>query len=389
MDDASFFNYKNTIAESRGERNQFASIWWRWFAGDPRWVPPEYALFRRALEPGASPYLDRMALRGIYASAMPRLARMEPFAASYGLRSGVIGGLNTDRSVSATLTLGDTRRPDTAYLAWPHCVNDLASLERLLDLVSEDLAGRGFRRIIGPTGLSPHLGSGCLLDGWDRLPPLYTPYAPPYLPEMLDGLLEPLENGRLFELEIQSGQAAEPERSPCMLVAGLDILPLEPSRLAGDLLRLFAPCCASWQSFAPPEADEAAFLLSWTGRWPSQAWLAQVRGQPVGFVLVQPDLASHLKRARGGRSLFWRTWLTRTARLHVRQGRLLFGGVLPAWRGRGIGSVLLQQAEQAAAKQGWERLISGPFAVGSSAAVFLERRGGQARQHYRLYQAEI
>lgn len=102
------------------------------------------------------------------------------------------------------------RREGTAYLALLHCVNDPESLDRLLGRLAEALSARGCRRVIGPIGLSPHLGSGLLQDCWGQLPPLHTPYNPPYVPEVVGSAMRPLDRARLYHLEVPTEPLSPP-----------------------------------------------------------------------------------------------------------------------------------------------------------------------------------
>ena len=72
----------------------------------------------------------------------------------------------------------------------------------------------------------------------------------------------------------------------------------------------------------------------------------------------------------------------------VHAGRLLFGGVLPKWRGQGIGHQLWRQALLTAQTQHWQTLTVGPVAEGTPGVAFLEKRGAQAQQIYTLYASE-
>jgi GNAT superfamily N-acetyltransferase len=147
--------------------------------------------------------------------------------------------------------------------------------------------------------------------------------------------------------------------------------------------------CSPRADFPPPDTGEASFLLRWLGHWPLYAWLAQVDGQPVGFVLLGPDVSSLLRKAKGGRHLPWRLWLTWRRRRPLRQGRIFYGAVLSQWQGQGIGHQLLHQALSAGHHLGWQRLSIGPVSDQAPACTFLERQGARPRQTYRLYQREL
>ena len=120
--------------------------------------------------------------------ALPRRRTASDYSGGTGF-----GGAFMEEPVAATVMLADERRQDgTAYLSLLHCVNDNETLERLLGAVMENLWEAGCQRVIGPTGLSPHLQSGALQNFFHLAPPLHTPYNPPYVPELLESVMEPI-----------------------------------------------------------------------------------------------------------------------------------------------------------------------------------------------------
>lgn len=372
-----YINHVARYAQSRRERRGFLARWWRIYAGDPRWVPPHYLTLRQALEPSHNPHLARMSPVFIQIEALPRHQR--PAGGEPYQTMASSPGLAYERTVAATVALNDPRRGDNAaYLALVRCVNHSESIERL----AEALWASGCRRLVGPTGLSTHLETGLLEDHWNQDPPLHTPYNPPYLPELIGNLMDRLESSRLYHLQI-------PRQVPPPPPAPAELLPMDPARLARDLLPLLDIACSVSGDFPPPDAEEASFLLRWLERWPLHGWLAQVEEQPAGFVLLQPDVGAWLRRSNGGRHLLWRPWLSWLGRRPTRQGRVIFGGVLPRWQGQGIGRQLLQQALVAGHHLGWQTLTIGPVRDNVPACAFLERHGAHPHQTYRLYQWEL
>jgi GNAT superfamily N-acetyltransferase len=371
--DTIYFNHYPYTAQNWWERWRFIANWWRIYADDPYWVPPYYPALRRALEPD-NRHLARLNPVPIYIEALPRRRNRSRSA---------LASPAFEQSVAAAVVLTDPRRQDgAAYLALLQLINDVETLERLLEYLAEPLLHRGYHRIIGPTGLSPHLGTGLLHDYWSILPPLYTPYNPPYLPEIADIVLHRRSHSRLYHLDI-------PPELPGGGDSQIKLTPLEPARLANDLLPLFVEACPSWLNFAPPDSEEATFLLRWLGNWPLFGWLAHVESQPVGFVLLQPDISPLLRRARGGRNPLWRPWLAWASRRSVRYGRVLYLAVLSDWRKRGIGSQLWRRAMLTAKEQGWQSLSIGPLPGTAPGVKFLENRGAQPRQTYFLYQKDL
>jgi GNAT superfamily N-acetyltransferase len=372
-----YFNHYAKIAEGWWERRNFTLNWWRLYAGDPKLAPPYYPSLRCALEPARNSHLARLNPLFVHTEA---LRKRQQSASPYVAPDGSI----FDKPVAATVVLGDPRRRDnTAYLGLLRCVNDAGTLKRLMEYLLETLASRGYRRLIGPTGLSPHLDAGLLQDYWHIVPPLHTPYNPPYMPEIAGIVLRPFARSQLYYLDIPPElPPAPPNRAR--------LLPLQLNRLATDLLPLLVAACPVWADFPPPDAEEATFLLRWLGRWPLYGWLAEVDAQPVGFTLLQPDLAPRLRLAKGGRNLLWRIWLLAWAsRRPVRHGRVLYAAVLPDWQGQGIGYQLLHQAMLTAHRQGWQSLTFGPFPTMAPAVKFLKQYGAQPRQTYLLYQKAL
>ena len=180
-------------------------------------------------------------------------------------------------------------------------------------------------------------------------------------------MLSPWARSRLYHLEI-------PPELPPAPPTRAKLTPLEPARLATDLRPLLVAACPVWGGFPPPDTAEVDFLVNWVGRWPLFGWLADVDDQPVGFILLQPDVAPRLRQAKGGRNPLRRLWLTWASRRPAHYGRVLFAGVLPDWRGQGIGRQLLFQALLTSQQQGWQSLSIGPIPSAAPANQFLTQR---------------
>lgn len=377
-----YFNYsilaRDAAAASWWERREFIHSWWRSYSDDVRWTPPDYGALTREIQPRNNPHLARLhaglvRVEALYRTAV-RASRQDqpvPLANIF------------EQPLAATLYLLDPRRMDNAaYFSLLHASNDDEALHRLLSHARETMKRFRARRALGPVGISPHLGSGVLVDSWDQWPPLHTPSNPPYLPERLAQRMDPLQTGRLYH-------ASVPETGP-RPDGPATLEPLLPVRLATDLLPLLVEATKNpTAGFPPPDELEAAFLLRWLRVERLSGWVASVDNQPVGFVLLGPDDAPVLRNANGGRRLPRRV-LTAMRRPVARQGRLYFGAVAPGYRRRGIGRQLWAAALHQAREQGWHELTAGPIwlpADGHSAATaFLETGAAVPRQTYQLFE---
>lgn len=347
---AVYFNHRVYKAETRWQRLEFISKWRRIMARDPRWTPPHRASLRRELR-DPSTHL-------IYVDALPT----EP----------IYRGSSLESVVAAVVVRQDLIRKDTGYLSFLHTVNDRATLRVLLESLTEHLRPHGIRTLIGPTHLFPHLGSGVLASHWHLSVPRHTSYNPPYLSELCQNLMKPVEALQLYHLstDVQATGVQIRGESPATLSS------LEPKRLASDLLPLLHVACAANPTFSPPDEEEAKRMLEWLGAFPLNGWLAEVDGQPVGFALTQPDRGSR-------RGVLERL---KPRKKEVSSGRLLFFGVLPESRGRGIGRHLLSNTLKAAREEGWKTLSIGPAPRNLSV---LTAWGARAQQRYDLYRYRL
>lgn len=370
-----YFNYYTRIANSWWERHDFVRGWRRLHAGDRRWVPPYHPALMAALTPGRIPHLDRQRPSLIWVEALPGQPNTDGAFNAQRIHMGFM-----EEAVATAALMADPRRRDgTATLALLSVANDVESLERLLTMAQEQAFALGCHRLVGPVALSPHLGYGALLDHFDQTPPFYTPYNAPYVCEILESVFDQVETARLYHMSIR---AHRPH------IAGPAVLrPLTAADDAQVLPTLLATLDQAGE-FPPPDAVEAAFLLSWWKIAPRLGWVAEVEREPVGFVMLQPDLAPALRRAKGGRNWLWRLWWLWRRTRRCRRGRIVAGGVVPSRRRQGIGSQLWGAALASAQLEGWQSVSVGPVADGSAAAAFLLAHGADPLQQYALYGTE-
>ncbi len=370
-----YFNYSTFWPDGWWSQRSFLRAWWSIYAGDPRWVPPDYAAMKWLTLRSASPLWHEGRAQPLYLEALPRRSR----AGNSALGQPLLAGAVFEEAVAATiLQYAPQHAGGTAYLGLLHCVNDEEVLERLLYTAFETASTIGCARIVGPVGVLPAWESGALTSHFHMIPPLHTPYNPPYLPDLLASVMTPVLETALYDLPVGANEGAAP--GPAQLE------PLRLAQLDGALLPLLKAALMPHADVHDIVPDEIEILRRWLGAWPATGWLAKVDDEAVGFVFAQPERAALMRSARGGRRLplrlyrLWGRWRP------VIRGRLLLGAVAPGWQRRGIGGQLLRQLLSDARNAGWKSVACGPFALGSAAAQMMERFGAQSAQRYHLYE---
>lgn len=398
---ADYFNFRFHVAQSAWDQRSFARHWWSIAQKDSRWVPPYWPRWQGWLGHRPPPHLARMAPIHLSGEAMPR--RQTSGVSANQMAFSMSTSALFEEQIAAGLILRDPRRRDgVAYVAALQFANDREALGRFLVKAQEILTPQGVEELLLPTGLSLHLGSGMLQNYFHQLPPLHASYHPPYAVELMSLSCRPFGRVILYRAEIAPAQGVDP--APVADVPGPDVpgadvpgaeapcrlLPLEPGRLAGDLLPLLQAATESWRGVPPVDEAEASFLLDGLGPWPVVGWLALVEEEPVGFVLAQADLAPLLHSHGGGRGLWPRLWLGwRGRRFRAKGGRLLFGGVLPAFRRRGIGRALWEALLAHGRSAGWEQIRIGPIPSMLAGNSFLINRGAVEERSYLLHRYEL
>jgi hypothetical protein len=355
-------------------------------ARDRRWTPPDYQWLYGAVVRRRAPFLQSLQPVSLSLEAVERRDLSTGFhgmVVPAGMGDSVVGHMLQLHAV--------TPAPATACLAMFNSANDEDTLDQLLNAAWQQGAPWGIQRVIAPCALSPSLSAGLLIDHFNLAPPLHTPYNAPYLPELMDGAMEPLRYSRLWHLP---SAALLPEAGA---PASLQIVPFDVARLAGDLLPL---ALATAQDSAPVgdpvwnlTAEELAFALRVWAVAPLIGRLALADGEPVGFYLAQSDVGEDLRRLRGARPLWGRAVmalrpLRRALAGRTTAGRVLLGGVVPGARRRGIGLRLLADIQMLAVAAGWQSIVVGPVAEKSDGAHFMDAAGATPVQRYCLFVQE-
>lgn len=370
-----YMNYDLLRADNWLEKRLFIHQWAQMGFRDQRWVPPLFFALRPSL---TDPHMQRVDATLLRLTAVGFQARRTDRGHSI---QGVPLSASMEQTIATAALQLDPRRSDrTTHLTLFNTVNNRDSLRIFLDKLGELLMDAGSFRLLGPFGASPFLERGVLQNHWNLTPPIYTAYNQPFLPELMEKVLRPFATQQLYTVPIRPNSVEK-------TVGNVTLTPFEPARLAADLLPLLQAACQNRLGLPLPDEMEARFMLRQLLPEQLTAWGAELDGRIVGFFLVQPDDGAARRRSRGGKLAWQATLYQLLRRRPTRRGRLLFGAVLPNYRKRGVGQMLLHKLNALGIAQGWERVHIGPLDSGDTAVPWLRTHANAIdRQQYTIYE---
>jgi GNAT superfamily N-acetyltransferase len=362
----------------RASHRAFCDLPYDLYRSDPYWVPPLRKEERRRWSPEHSASLLRRWCRRFVAR-----------------RGGQVVG-----RVAAVIDEEFARRwsPGAGFFGFFECGDDGAAARALLGAADAALRAEGCGCVIGPVNMTTHDEVGLLVAGHDSRPMLLSPYNPPrYERYVLDAGFAPLCDYHAYDWSADRPHAPSVDRLLRRLSApasGLVLRESEPRRWDQEtrqLFELYNACFADVWGFVPLAWDEFAERAATFRPFyrPELVVFAEVRGRPVGFALVLPDVNEALAPV-GGR-LWPFGWLRLLLGLRrVRSARFLLLGVLPEAAGAGVAPLLAHHAAEAARRLGIRRAeLSLVHGDNRRVRHVIEAFGGNVVKTYRLYEKSI
>lgn len=368
---------------------EFAAFPWRLYRNDPDWTPSLSAdlLGNRLL--GAKGLLTVEHPYHLSAEVTHFLAR----------RNGVVVG-----RISAAIN----RRFDEHYggrfgfFGFFEVVRDYEVAAALLDAARTWLEGHGAVAMRGPGEYSnaTHERQGVLVDGFDTPPTVELTHNPPYYGEFLErwGLAKVKDyHAYLFDLAEVPAQRIAHLADGVRRRSGLTTRTVEMSRFTQEvrtIVRIYNHAWSANWGYLPitdGEADSLAETLRPIVD-PGLIRFALSDGEPVAVLGAFPD-PNWALRPR------WRWYgdsdLVRVARLlsarrHIPRVRLMFFGIEPAFRQRGIDALLFDDTYRYAIEHGYttveaSMLLEDNDLIIRASAVM----GGKRYKTWRIYERPL
>lgn len=370
---------------------EFALLPWRLYRGDANWTPPFNGdlLGSRLL-----------GMKGILTEAHPyhESAAVTHFLARRNDRA--VG------RVSAAINRRFNEYQDSyagvGFFGFFEVEQDYEAAAALLDAAYLWLAERGMKAMRGPGQYSnaTYERQGILIDGFDTPPTIECTHNPPYYGEYLEQWgLEKIKDYHAYLIDIAKVPAERLDRV-ADAVRNRNHIEVRPVQMPdydaeiGRVVDVFNRAWADNWGFLPLTAGDAKAIGDSLRPIidPGLVRLATADGETVAMIGAFPD-PNWALRPRWG--LLGDSDLVRAARLLITRRRiprlrLMFFGIVPGWRGRGIDALLFDETYRYAVANGYKSIEASMLLEENDlvlrAASFA---GGERYKTWRIYERPI
>lgn len=366
---------------SKAERDQFLKLPWRIYANDPVWVPPLLLERKQFIDRKKHPFYE-------HGDAVLFLARAG---------GEVVGRIMAcdDPKYNAL------HQSNVGFFGMFESIDDQEVAGALLMAAADWLRQKGRDQILGPIDYSIFDLCGVLIEGFQFHPMLLTAYNPPYYAGLIEG------GGFEKEIDLYGWWFSDPTDAAKRLrrLAGA----LEKRReitlrqgnlrdLAAESRKLLHIYDQAWaKNWGFVQFTEREFEFMTHELKPilvaDLVWLAEVKAEPVGFILCVPDINVALKKINGRLTTFGLPiGLAKLlySKSRIKTVRLVALGVLPKYRRHGVAEMLvLRIIEEAMIKRGYVGECSLILENNTMMNRFLAAIGAEKYKTYRIYRRSL
>ena len=346
------------------------------YRDDPNWVAPLDSDERTRLTPGKNPFFEH--------------AEASYFLAREGGRDMGRVAASVDRNHDA---YHGERQAGFGFFE----AESEAAAHALLETAQRWGRERGARVMRGTMNFTTNDDCGVLIHGFETPPTLLMPHNPPAYPEWIEraGFWKAKD---LYAFKVPIPDTPQEHLTRGAAIARdrfhVRIRTIDMKRFQEELGRVKEIYNAAWEKnwgFVPMtdhEIDHMASQLK-PALVPDLTMFAEIEGEPVGFLLMLPDLNVALKPLHG--KLFPLGILRLLWTMpRIRTGRLMALGVKAGYRRRGIDAALVNAIAIATKRRGYEWAEVG-WTLEDNDLInsVIERVGGDRYKTYRIYERAL
>jgi GNAT superfamily N-acetyltransferase len=371
-----------TAVSSKSDRDAFIKLPWKIYANDPVWVPPLVIERKEFLDREKHPFFE-------HGKAEFFLARCD---------GEVVGRI----AASDDPKYNELHGSNVGCFGMFESIEDSEVASALFEAAAKWLRNLGRDEIMGPIDYSTNYLCGLLVDGFQHPPMLLTSHNPPYYSRLIEGW------GFQKTMDFFAWWFAEPANAAARLRKLAGALKKRPEKVSprqinlrdigGEAGRIRSIYNQAWSrnwGFVPFSEKEFAYMTKEMKPLllPDLVWLAEIGGEPVGFILCVPDINVALKKINGRLTTFGLPIGLAKLLYHknrIKTVRLVALGVVPKYRRHGIAEMLvLQIIENAMLKRGFIGECSLILENNVMMNRFLEAIGAEKYKTYRIYRRQI
>jgi GNAT superfamily N-acetyltransferase len=362
------------------ERDAFIEFPWRIYRNDPAWVPP-LIIERKG-------FLDR---------------KRHPF---YQHGDGELFLARRNGEIVGRIMASDDPRYNSLHQTNVGCFGLFESIDdrdvaaALFKAAEDWIRSRGRTEMMGPIDYSTNYVCALLIDGFKYPPTILMAHNPHYYIGLIEG--NGFTKAKDWYAWWFSEYPAPAERLRKIAVAragklGVTIRKINLKKIEEESQRIRTIYNQAWQQnwgfvpFTEAEMDhmgkEMKPLIN-----PQGMLIAEIRDEPVGFVIGVPDINVALRHVNGRLTRFgFPIGLIKLLyyRLKTRTGRLIALGVVEKYRRSGIAEMLVLGLMDAAFKRGFTGELSMTLEDNVMVNRFIEAMGASRYKTYRIYQRAI
>jgi GNAT superfamily N-acetyltransferase len=363
--------------KSRQDRDAFIKFQWRIYRNDPAWVPPLIIERKEFLDRKKHPFYQ-------HGDAALFLARRD---------GEIVGRIMASNDPN----YNSLHQTNVGCFGLFECIDDHEVAAALFAAVFGWLRKKGRTEVMGPIDYSTNYVCALLIDGFQHPPTLLTSHNPPYYAGLIEGC--GFTKAKDWYAWWFSEFPAPAERLRKIAVAragklGVTIRPINLKDVAGEGKRIRVIYNQAWEAnwgfvpFTEAEMDHMAKELK-PLIVPQGTLIAEMGGEPVGFVIGVPDINVAFRRINGRLTWFGLPiGLIKLLyyRLKIRTGRLVALGVVKKYRRTGIAEMLVLQVMDEAFRLGFTGELSMTLEDNVMINRFIEAMGASRYKTFRIYQ---
>ena len=372
---------KVTQVASKAERDAFIKFPWEIYRDDPVWVPPLLLERKEFLDRKKHPFFE-------HGDAALFLARSD---------EKIVGRImaSDDPNYNAL------HQTNLGCFGLFECIDDQSVAAALFAAGAHWLRAKGRSEMMGPIDYSTNYVCALLIDGFDYPPMLLTSHNPRYYQHLIENC------GFKKEMDWYAWWFSEPGEAVRRLQRiaarfqkskAITIRPIDLKNITAESTRLRGIYNQAWEQnwgFVPFTRNEFDHLVKELKplALPDLVLIAEVDGQPAGFILALPDINAALKKINGrltsygvpiglAKLLYYKSRLT--------TARLIALGVAPQFRRHGIAErLVLRIIEEGMIKRGFTSELSMTLENNHLINRFLAAIGAKRYKTYRIYRRAL